>query len=234
MRPLARTALGIVAATAVASPAAAARLVPVETGFRDATDIAAPRGDDRVFVVEQRGVVSVLRSGKRMTRPFLDMSRLVGAGGERGLLGIAFHPSHATNGRFFVNYTNRAGSTVIAEYRVSGNRNVALPASRRTLMTIPQPFANHNGGQLAFGPDGYLYIGMGDGGSGGDPGNRAQRLNTRLGKMLRIDVDRRAGRLGYAIPRDNPFRGRRGVPPEIFAVGLRNPWRFSFDRVRAQ
>lgn len=223
--------LGVLVASAVAAPARAVRLVQVTDGFRDATAITAPAGDERVFVAEQRGVISVVAPGGG-ARPFLDITALVRSGGEQGLLGLAFHPDYAGNGRFYVNYTNRTGATVIAEFRVSRDRDVASPASRRTLMTIPQPFANHNGGQVAFGPDGYLYIGMGDGGDGGDPGNRAQRLSTRLGKMLRIDVDRRAGRLGYAIPPDNPFRGRRGVPPDIFAVGLRNPWRFSFDRTR--
>ncbi len=224
--------LAVTAAGALAASAHGARLVQVTDGLQDATAITAPAGDDRVFVVEQRGVISIVRDGARVARPFLDIRSRVRSGGEQGLLGLAFHPRHAENGRLYVNYTNRAGTTVIAEYRVAGDRDRAVPATARTLMTIRQPFANHNGGDIAFGPDGYLHIGMGDGGSGGDPGNRAQRLDTRLGKMLRIDVDRRAGRLGYAIPRDNPFRGRRGVPAEIFAVGLRNPWRFSFDRTR--
>jgi glucose/arabinose dehydrogenase len=148
------------------------------------------------------------------------------SGGERGLLGLAFHPKHRQNGRFFVNYTRRDdGATVLAEYRRQG---LSLQASteERTLMVVPQPYANHNGGMVAFGPDGLLYIGLGDGGSGGDPQNRAQNPAELLGKILRIDVD---GAPPYAIPSDNPF-ARAGGRPEIFASGVRNPWRFSFDR----
>ena len=221
-------------ALAAAAPAMAARLVEAASGFDNALFITAPAGDGRLFVVEQGGAVRIIRpNGTVAPQPFLDVSGLITSGGEQGLLGLAFHPRYASNGRFFVNYTNRSGSTVVAEFRVSAaNPNVANPASRRRLMLIAQPFANHNGGMVAFGPDGYLYIGMGDGGSGGDPGNRAQNLRTPLGKLLRIDVNGRSGRRPYRIPITNPFRGRAGVPPEIFALGLRNPWRFSFDRAR--
>jgi glucose/arabinose dehydrogenase len=171
-----------------------------------------------------------VRNGAVATAPFLDIRNLVQAGGEQGLLGLALHPGFAQNGRFFVNYTRAGdGATVIAAYTVSAaDRNVADPASRRELMTVPQPYANHNGGGLRFGPDGYLYIGMGDGGSGNDPENRAQDSQSLLGKMLRIDVD--AGH-PYGIPPGNLYategQGRR----ETWALGLRNPWRFSFDRV---
>jgi glucose/arabinose dehydrogenase len=222
-----------VAATA-ATPATAARLTRVAGGFSDALLVQAPAGDARLFVVEQTGTIRIVRSnGTVLPQPFLDVRNLISAGGERGLLGLAFHPRYASNGRFFVNYTNRQGATVVAEFRRSpGNGNVASPGSRRTLVRIAQPFSNHNGGMAAFGPDGYLYIGMGDGGSGGDPGNRAQNLRSVLGKMLRIDVNGRAGTRPYRIPATNPFRGRAGVPPEIFGLGLRNPWRFSFDRAR--
>jgi glucose/arabinose dehydrogenase len=220
-------------ALAAAAPAMGARLVQVADGFDDALLVTAPAGDDRLFVVEQSGKVRIIRpNGTVAPQPFLDVSGLITSGGEQGLLGLAFHPRYASNGRFFVNYTNRSGSTVISEFRVSANPNAANPASRRRLMLIAQPYSNHNGGMVAFGPDGSLYIGMGDGGSGGDPGNRAQSLRSPLGKLLRIDVDGRSGSRPYRIPLTNPFRGRAGVPPEIFALGLRNPWRFSFDRTR--
>ncbi len=232
--PVLRGVVAAVATLALAAPAMGARLVQVATGLTDAVLITAPAGDDRLFVVEQGGKIRIIRpNGTVAPQPFLDVTSLIAAGGERGLLGLAFHPRYAQNGRFFVNYTNRAsGATVIAEFRVSSDPDIANPASRRTLMRIAQPFANHNGGMVAFGPDGYLYIGMGDGGNGGDPRNYAQNLRSLLGKMLRIDVDGRSARRGYRIPASNPFRGRRGVPPEIFALGLRNPWRFSFDRTR--
>ena len=218
---------------AAAAPAMGARLVQVADGFDNALLVTAPAGDSRLFVVEQGGQVRIVTpDGSVVAQPFLDVSGLIRSGGEQGLLGLAFHPRYAENGRFFVNYTNRSGSTVVAEFRVSANPNVANPASRRRLLLIPQPFENHNGGMVAFGPDGLLYIGMGDGGSGGDPGNRAQSLRTPLGKLLRIDVNGSSGRRPYRIPLTNPFRGRAGVPPEIFALGLRNPWRFSFDRFR--
>ncbi|HEV8717484.1 MAG TPA: PQQ-dependent sugar dehydrogenase, partial [Candidatus Binatia bacterium] len=148
--------------------------------------------------------------------------------GERGLLGLAFHPRYRSNGLFYVNYTNTQGNTVIACYQVSKNPNVADPQSARVLLTIRQPFSNHNGGQLQFGPDGYLYIGTGDGGSGGDPQNNGQSLRTLLGKILRIDVNRG---FRYAIPRDNPFVREPEARREIWAFGFRNPWRFSFDRL---
>jgi glucose/arabinose dehydrogenase len=158
--------------------------------------------------------------------PLLPTS-LVSCCGERGLLGLAFHPDYATSGLFFVNYTNLAGNTVIARYSVSGNPDVADSASGSVVLTVAQPFSNHNGGQLAFGPDGYLYVALGDGGSGGDPGNRAQNTNDPLGKLLRLDIDAASP---YAVPANNPFVGQAGARPEIWALGLRNPWRFSFDR----
>ena len=225
------TAVGL--ALAATAPAMGARLTQTATGFDRALLITAPSGDDRLFVVEQGGKIRIVRlDGTVASRPFLDVSSLVSGGGEQGLLGLAFHPRYATNGRFFVDYTNRAGSTVVAEFGVSGDRDVANAASRRRLMLISQPFENHNGGMVAFGPDGFLYIGMGDGGSGGDPGNRAQNLATPLGKILRIDVNGRTTTRGYKIPVSNPFRTRRGARPEIFSLGVRNPWRFSFDRAR--
>lgn len=206
-------------------------LARVASGLDDALYVtAAPGEPGRLYVVQQGGTVVVLNKGRRAGRPFLDISRLISSGGERGLLGLAFHPKYAANGRFYVDYTDRNGDTRVVEYRrrVPGRAN---PSSGRLLLTVRQPYANHNGGHLAFGPDGYLYIAMGDGGGGGDPEGNGQDLSTRLGKLLRIDVDRRTRGRPYGIPADNPYRAA-GQAPEIYAYGLRNPWRFSFDRVR--
>jgi len=197
-----------------------------------ANDLQSPvsithAGDSRLFITLQRGQVVIWNGTGILPTPFLDIRSIVLNGGERGLLSIAFHPRYAENGFFFVNYTNFSGHTVIARYRVSSDPNRADLASAQQLLLIEQPFANHNGGQLQFGPDGYLYIGMGDGGSGGDPGNRAQSLNTLLGKMLRIDVNNSP----YSVPPSNPFVNNTAARPEIWALGMRNPWRFSFDRV---
>jgi len=186
-------------------------------------------GSNRLFIVEQAGRIRVFQNGSLLGTPFLDIQSRVTSGGERGLLGIAFHPDYKNNRRFFLNYTNNRPTlkTIIAEYQASpSNPNVAQ-TTERVLLEINQPFDNHNGGQVLFGPDGYLYIGMGDGGSGGDPQNHAQNLDSLLGKMLRIDVD---GTLPYAVPAANPFVNRSGAD-EVWAFGLRNPWRFSFDRL---
>ena len=183
-------------------------------------------GSGQLFVVEQPGTIRVIIQGILQDKPFLDITNRVLSGGERGLLGLAFHPKYRQNGRYFVNYTRRDdGATVVAEYRRQGPGPQAS-TEERTLMVVPQPYPNHNGGMVAFGPDGLLYIGLGDGGSGGDPENRAQNPEELLGKILRIDVD---GSAPYGIPSDNPF-ARTGGRPEIFATGVRNPWRFSFDR----
>jgi glucose/arabinose dehydrogenase len=180
-------------------------------------------GDGRLFVVEQVGTIRVWQDGVVLPDPFLDLRDRVGiSANEQGLLGLAFHPDYASNGRFFVNYTDHNGDTVIARFLVSQEPNRADPTSETVLLEIDQPFPNHNGGGLAFGPDGFLYVGMGDGGSAGDPRGNGQSLDTLLGKMLRIDVD---GGEPYATPPDNPFPTR----PEIWAYGLRNPWRFAFD-----
>lgn len=184
-------------------------------------------GDNRLFITQQSGQIRIWDGTRLLPTPFLDVSSLITTGGERGLLSVAFHPRYAQNGFFYVNYTDRNGDTVVARYSVSPtDPNRADPNSSVPLLHIAQPFSNHNGGQLQFGPDGYLYIGMGDGGSGGDPGNRAQNMNELLGKMLRIDVNAAT----YAVPPSNPFVNRSGIRPEIWASGLRNPWRFSFDR----
>ncbi len=184
----------------------------------------------RLFVVEQDGRVLIVENGRLQPNPFLDISPKLATGGERGLLGLAFHPKFLQNRRFFVNYTRkRDGATVIAEYQAS-------PSLRRSenketiLLIIPQPYGNHNGGMIAFGQDGFLYIGTGDGGAGGDPGNRGQNPSELLGKILRIDVNRGTP---YAIPTDNPFR-KKHEQAEIFATGFRNPWRFSFDRITGE
>lgn len=212
-----------------ASAHAGPRLAAVRRGLGDALFVtAAPGQPNRLYIVQQSGRVLILQNGRLLKTPFLNVSSLISSGGEQGLLGLAFHPRYASNGRFYVNYTNRAGDTRVVEYRrASANR--ANPRSARRLLAIDQPFANHNGGHLAFGPDGRLYVGTGDGGSGGDPQGNGQRVDTLLGKILRIDVDTRTGGLPYGIPADNPYAtggGRR----EIYSYGLRNPWRFSFDR----
>lgn len=202
-------------------------LTSFATGFTSPVDIEHPAEDTRLFVVQQTGAIRILNAnGTVNPTNFLTLTTAtISNGSERGLLGLAFHPNYATNGYFYVNYTNTAGNTVIARYTVSANPDVADATSATILLTVAQPFSNHNGGSLKFGPDGYLYIGMGDGGSAGDPGNRAQNINENLGKMLRIDVDAASP---YGIPADNPYVGITGND-EIWAIGLRNPWKFSFD-----
>jgi glucose/arabinose dehydrogenase len=190
------------------------------------------------FVVQQAGRIRVVRSGTVLAADFLNLTAQISSGGERGLLGLAFAPDYGSSGRFFVNFTNTGGDTVVARFRRSSDPLIADAASRFDLMLdaprrfIAQPFANHNGGHLAFGPDGYLYIGLGDGGSGNDPAHRAQNPNQLLGKMLRIDVNVPDGDdIGYRVPADNPFVGAHPARDEIWAFGLRNPWRYSFDDV---
>jgi glucose/arabinose dehydrogenase len=187
-------------------------------------------GSGRLFIIEQAGRIRIIQDGVLLTVPFLDIVDRVDCCGERGLLGLAFHPEYPQNGYFYVNYTTILDgqlTTIIARYQVSGDPNFSEPATEKVLLSQPQPYPNHNGGGLAFGPDGTLYIALGDGGSGGDPEGNAQNLNTWLGKLLRIDVNNGDP---YAIPLDNPFAGGGGLP-EIWAYGLRNPWRFSFDRL---
>lgn len=200
------------------------------TGFSSPVAIVNA-GDSRLFVVQRGGAIRILNAnGTVNATNFLTLTpSTIVSGGERGLLGLAFHPNYSSNGYFYVNYTRASdGATVIARYMVSNNPDVADANSGVVLLTIAQPFSNHNGGSLAFGPDGYLYIGMGDGGSGGDPSNYGQNINSLLGKMLRIDVD---GGSPYAIPAGNPFAGTTPGADEIWAVGMRNPWKFSFDRL---
>ncbi|HXV65548.1 MAG TPA: PQQ-dependent sugar dehydrogenase [Vicinamibacteria bacterium] len=185
-------------------------------------------GSGRLFIVEQVGRIRVVDGSALMPTPFLDITPLVSCCQERGLLGLAFHPDYEVNGQFYVNYTDPRGDTRIVRYTVSPDPSLADPASAAVLLVIQQPFGNHNGGQLAFGPDGYLFIAVGDGGSAGDPFDNGQNGLSLLGKILRIDVD---SGTPYAIPVDNPFRFDPGARDEVWATGLRNPWRFSFDRL---
>jgi glucose/arabinose dehydrogenase len=199
-----------------------------------ATNLSRPlglenAGDERLFILQQSGLIGIYHQGQLLPEPFLDIRDRVGSNGfEQGLLGLAFHPDFTENGFFYVNYTGRAGNTHIARFSVSGNPDVADPDSEQNLLTFDQPYANHNGGGLAFGPDGYLYIATGDGGSANDPQGNAQNLGTLLGKLLRIDVNQPTG---YGIPASNPFLNQDSAYAEIWDYGLRNPWRFSFDPI---
>ncbi|MBI2758507.1 MAG: PQQ-dependent sugar dehydrogenase [Chloroflexi bacterium] len=199
----------------------------VASGFDSPVDIQFPDdGSGRMFILEQVGRIRVVENGQLIGTPFLDISDLVGnTGNEQGLLGLAFHPNFKDNPYLYVNYTDNNGDTVIARFQATGN--TADPNSEKILLRVDQPFANHNGGEMIFGPDGYLYLGLGDGGSQGDPNGNGQNKDVLLAKILRIDVDRGDP---YAIPNDNPFVNGGGRP-EVWAYGLRNPWRFSFDRL---
>ncbi|MBK8232163.1 MAG: PQQ-dependent sugar dehydrogenase [Candidatus Eisenbacteria bacterium] len=213
-----------------ATPSPAATTTRVASALNRPIYVTAPAGDDRLFIVEQRGVIKILKNGTVLATPFLDIDSLIPAisgNDERGLLGLAFHPDYATNGYFWVYYTSNAGQQVVARYtRSGGNPDQADAASALIYLTMADPFSNHNGGCIQFGQDGYLYIGTGDGGSAGDPGNRAQNKLDLLGKMLRIDVNTHP----YSIPPSNPFVGNPAYSQEIWSLGLRNPWRWSFDR----
>lgn len=208
-------------------------LIQVASGLSTPVVVTnAADGSNRLFIVEKLGRIRIVHDGTILSMPFLNIDSIVNSGGsEQGLLGLAFHPNYESNGFFYLNYTDGNGDTIISRFSVSaGDPNIADPTSELEILSIQQPYTNHNGGQIEFGPDGYLYIGTGDGGSGGDPGDRGQDLSTMLGKMLRIDVDNPAPPLEYGIPADNPFVGVAGAAEEIWAYGLRNPWRFSFDR----
>ena len=189
------------------------RIELVASGLESPTHAASTASEPgRIYVVEQAGRIRVVEDGRVHAEPFLDITSLVASGGEQGLLSVAFHPDYAANGRLYVNYTNVDGDTRVVEYRANEARTAVERGTERELLAVDQPYANHNGGQLAFGPDGLLYVGMGDGGAGGDPDERAQDPGERLGKLLRLDVD------------------EAGADWEMVAYGLRNPWRFSFDR----
>jgi len=201
-------------------------LKPVASGFAKPLYLTHAH-DQRLFVVQQAGQIMIIEGGVTRPTPFLDIKTRVGSNGnEQGLLSVAFHPNYQKNGLFYVNYTNLEGSTTIARYNVSADPNVADEISEQILLTIPQPYSNHNGGHILFGPDGYLYIGMGDGGAANDPHNNGQSLNTLLGKILRLDVDTGSP---YGVPQDNPFITTAAARPEIWSFGWRNPWRMAFD-----
>lgn len=231
--------IGVLIVAVGANAWAAARIVvaPLASGFRYPVDINhAGDGSGRLFVIEQEGRIKIIRNSTVENTPFLDIINRVECCGEQGLLGVAFHPDYKSNGYFYVNYTSKqragvaqTGDTIIARYKVTpGDPDLADPDSESIILVISQPFSNHNAGKLLFSPiDDYLYIPLGDGGSGGDPGNRAQDPQTLLGKVLRIDVD---SATPYSIPPDNPFFDSTEALEEIWALGLRNPWRFSFDR----
>jgi glucose/arabinose dehydrogenase len=225
------TAAAMAADASLRSPGSGIELVPVvANGLQLPLFVThAADGSGQLFVVEQGGTIRLIDGGVLQHRPFLDIrDRVWTKGNEQGLLGLAFHPDHKANGRFFVHYNRREdGATVVAEYSRQGHGPEVAVQTERVLMVVPQPYLNHNGGMIVFGPDGFLYIGRGDGGSKGDPQNRAQNPEEWLGKILRIDVDKAHP---YAIPPDNPYASGGGRP-EIFAVGIRNPWRFSFDRL---
>jgi len=193
------------------APATGLALQEVAKGFDQPLYVTAPAGDARLFVVEQTGRVKIVKAGRVLAQPFLDLTEKTRAGGERGLLSLAFHPRYATNGYLYVNYTDTHGDTKVERYTVSRDPDRADTASGNVLFTVDQPYANHNGGHVLFGPDGALYVGMGDGGAGGDPHDNGQNPRALLGKLLRLDVD------------------TVGARPEIWAMGLRNPWRFAFD-----
>ena len=238
-----RTAAGPSAASPSGGPSSAAasfdptgqtvQATVAVAGFSAPLDVAnAGDGSGRLFVVEQGGRIRIVKDGAILDPPFLDISDRITSGGERGLLGLTFHPDYPADPRFFVDYTDRDGNTVVAQYTVSAtDPNVADASSETVLLHIEQPFANHNGGAVEFGPDGMLYVGMGDGGSAGDPQGNGQRLDTLLAKILRIDVSGPgANGAPYRIPADNPFVSTAGAKPEIWLTGLRNPWRMRFDR----
>ena len=205
-----------------------ARLQTVVTGLSSPLYVTSPPGDiSRLFIVEQTGAIRIVKDGSLLPAPFIDLSGRIVAGGEQGLLGLAFDPDYATNGRFVVHYTDPAGDTHLSTFQVTADPDVADPASEQVILTADQPYPNHNGGQVVFGPDGFLYLGLGDGGASNDPEGRGQDLTELLGSILRLDVP---GGPSYVVPPDNPFVGQAGVQPEIWSYGLRNPWRFSFDR----
>ena len=203
-------------------------LVEVASGFTFPVLVTSPLEDlTRLFVVEKGGLIKIIRNGQVLPTPFLDIRNKVSRGGEQGLLGLAFHPDYRTNRVFVINYTDTNGDTRVAMLKASSNPDVADASTEDVFLFVDQPFSNHNGGHVTFGPFGYLFIGLGDGGSGGDPGNRAQNLTTPLGKILRYQVDD-DGRV--TIPSGNPYVGNPGLIWGIWSTGLRNPWRFSFDR----
>ncbi|MFT7486375.1 MAG: glucose/arabinose dehydrogenase [Candidatus Paceibacteria bacterium] len=228
--------LGASALSLVSVPASAQGInaVQIANGFTSPLYLCSPPGDtNRLFVVEQNsGQIKIIKNGVVLGTPFIDLGAIASSGGERGLLGLAFHPDYSVasatgEGKFYVNYTNNSGNTVVRQYSVTANPDIADAGTFANIFQVSQPFSNHNGGCIQFGADGMLYVGTGDGGSANDPGNRAQNTTNNLGKMLRFDVDLPAP----YIPASNPFVGVAGTNDEIWAIGMRNPWRFSFDRL---
>lgn len=204
------------------------RLELVASGLSFPVYLAAPPGDmNRLFIVEKTGAIRIIKDGALLPDPFLDLSGQVSGAGEQGLLGLAFDPGYASNGRFFVHYTIQNDDNQVSLFQVSSDPDRADPGSGQVILSVPRDFTNHNGGQLTFGPDGFLYLGLGDGGGSSDPQDRGQSTADLLGSILRLDVQ--AG-TSYTVPADNPFVGQPGAQPEIWSYGLRNPWRFSFDR----
>jgi len=238
--PLIVTTLALAASTALAGPTPVTTTRVASGLVRPIGVFHAPGDTGRIFIIEKQGRIRILdlTSNTLLASPFLDVDSITGGGtstsSEQGLLGLAFHPDYASNGLFYINHTNNSGDTVVAEYAVSANPNVADTSTRRQILFVDQPFSNHNGGWIAFGPDDYLYCALGDGGSANDPQNNGQNTSRLLGKMLRIDIDGDDfpgdNARNYAIPPSNPFVGVGGAAAEIWAYGLRNPWRNSFDR----
>ena len=225
--PLLAGLFGIAAPTTdTYAPAHGLALAPVVSGLESPLFLTAPRNDARLFVIEQPGRIRIVKGGRLLSEPYLDLTSSVSYGGERGLLGMAFHPGYASNGFVYLDYTDRHGDTRIVRYHVSADPDRADATSAHVLLKIPQPYPNHNGGMIGFGADGMLYIGMGDGGLANDPQRNGQNPQSLLGKLLRIDVDHGDP---YAIPMGNPY-AKGGGRGEIWATGLRNPWRWSFDR----
>jgi glucose/arabinose dehydrogenase len=209
-------------------PGTGARLSEVVAGLSFPIYLTSPPGDlNRLFIVERAGVVRIVKDGSLLPAPFLDISGQVSTAGEQGLFALAFDPDYGATGRFLVHYTDLAGDTRLSYFQVSSDPDIADGASEQVVLSADQPFNNHNGGQVTFGPDGFLYLGLGDGGASGDPGGRGQDLSELLGSILRIDVRSASP---YAIPIDNPFLGVPNARAEVWSYGLRNPWRFSFDR----
>jgi glucose/arabinose dehydrogenase len=209
------------------APPARVTLRAIASGLDAPVVLTSPPGDKRLFVAELSGAIRVIKNGQLLPTPFLNVRSKISLGGEQGLLGLAFHPRFASNGFFYINYTDARGDTRVERYFAVPTADVAETNSASLVISIEQPFPNHNGGMIEFGPDGMLYVGMGDGGGGGDPMGHGQNLGTLLGKMLRLDVDRV---VPYSVPPDNPFVKRSGARGEVWAYGLRNPWRFAFDR----
>jgi glucose/arabinose dehydrogenase len=205
------------------------RLLEIASGLNVPLYLTAPPGDlTRLFIVDKTGTIRIVKDGTLLPTPFLDISGQVSGGSEQGLLGLAFPPDYASTGRFVVHYTDTAGDTRVSVFQVTANADIADGSTEQVILTADQPFTNHNGGQIAFGPDGFLYLGLGDGGGSGDPEGRGQDLSELLASILRVDVQ---SGTSYTVPPDNPFVGQQPASrPEVWSYGLRNPWRFSFDR----